>query len=204
MNKSRRNVKRGIKKYAAHINYLHVFAGVAVILILILIVFGIKGCGVNHKTPEGVVKDLVKAGVDGKEKAMKDCYGAKKNTPDDLQKEIDATIKYYKAHNVNKLQINDCEILSENKNYSYVYIVYDLILENKQAYPCISTYMVSKEEKKYYIIPPSGITEEMSQQAVKDYAKFMTTDIYKNYTKAYDTFIKKNPGYEEKIAGKLI
>lgn len=204
MNKSRRNMKRSIKKHAAHINYMYLFAGAAVILVLILIIFGVKGCGVNHKTPEGVVKDLVKAGVAGKEREMKDCYGAKKDTPDDLQKEIDATIKYYKAHNVNELQINDCEVLSENKNYSYVYIVYDLVLENKQAYPCVSTYMVTKEEKKYNVLPASGITEEMSQQAAKDYAKFMTTDIYKNYTKAYDTFIKKNPGYEDKIAGKLI
>ena len=43
----------------------------------------------------------------------------------------------------------------------------------------------------------------MNQQAADDYAKFMTTDAYKNYAKDYDTFIKKNPGYEEKIAGKI-
>ena len=43
----------------------------------------------------------------------------------------------------------------------------------------------------------------MSQAAADEYAKFMTTDTYKGYTVAYDTFIKKNPGYEEKIAGKL-
>ena len=36
-----------------------------------------------------------------------------------------------------------------------------------------------------------------------DYAKFMTADSYKTYTKAYNVFIKKNPGYEEKIANKL-
>ena len=43
----------------------------------------------------------------------------------------------------------------------------------------------------------------MRTQAASDYAKFMATDTYKEYTKAYDTFIKKNPGYEEKIAGKV-
>lgn len=40
-------------------------------------------------------------------------------------------------------------------------------------------------------------------QAADDYAKFMTADSYKTYTKAYNVFIKKNPGYEEKIANKL-
>ena len=34
-------------------------------------------------------------------------------------------------------------------------------------------------------------------------AKFMKTDSYKTYTKAYDTFIKKNPGYEDKISEKI-
>ena len=32
---------------------------------------------------------------------------------------------------------------------------------------------------------------------------FMNTQAYKDYTTAYDKFIKKNPGYEEKIAAKL-
>lgn len=203
MSESKKNVKRKTRKIAASINYLHLAAGAAVIFIVILIIVGIRGCGVNHKTPEGVVKDLVKAAVEGKENRMKDCYGAKKNTPEELQTEIDSTIKYYQAHNVSQLQIGDCEVLSENSNYFYVYIMYDLILEDEQAYPCVSTYMTAKEGKKYYVLPPSEITDEMSQQAAEDYAKFMTTDTYKNYTKAYDTFIKKNPGYEEKIAGKL-
>ena len=31
----------------------------------------------------------------------------------------------------------------------------------------------------------------------------MTTKTYTDYTKAYEVFLKKNPGYEDKIAGKL-
>ena len=31
----------------------------------------------------------------------------------------------------------------------------------------------------------------------------MKSDAYQEYTVAYDKFIKKNPGYEEKIASKL-
>jgi hypothetical protein len=43
----------------------------------------------------------------------------------------------------------------------------------------------------------------MSSAAAEAYAKFMETDLYKDYAKEYDTFIRKNPGYEDKIAGKL-
>ena len=57
--------------------------------------------------------------------------------------------------------------------------------------------------EKYYVMPPSDITDELRDQAAADYAKFMTTDTYKSYTKAYNVFMKKNPGYEEKIANKL-
>ena len=50
---------------------------------------------------------------------------------------------------------------------------------------------------------PSEITDDLSKQAATKYADFMNTQAYKDYTTAYDKFIKKNPGYEEKIAAKL-
>lgn len=162
-----------------------------------------SGCGVSHKSPEGVTESLVKEYVKGKEKKVKECYGQKKDTEKSLQTEIDATIAYFEAHNVSELKINECEVLSENDKYAYVYIMYNLVLEDKQEYPCVSTYMVEKKDKDYYVMSPSSITKEMGKQAAADYAKFMTTDSYKSYTKAYNTFIKKNPGYEDKIAGKL-
>ena len=87
---------------------------------------GITGCGVSHKSPESVTESLIEAYVDGKEKRVKDCYGQKKDTEASLQAEIDATIAYFKAHNVKKLEIRDCDTLSENKDYTYVYITYDL------------------------------------------------------------------------------
>ena len=43
----------------------------------------------------------------------------------------------------------------------------------------------------------------MRTQAATDYADFMTKDVYKDYAKAYEKFIKKNPGYEDKISGKI-
>ena len=84
-----------------------------------------------------------------------------------------------------------------------MYITYNLILEDDQEYPCVGTYMVGKQDKTYYIMAPSQITDDMRTQAATDYAKFMKTDSYKTYTKAYDTFIKKNPGYEDKISEKI-
>lgn len=171
--------------------------------IVLLMILAMSGCGVSHKTPEGVVESLIKGYVKGEEKKVKDCYGQKKDTEEGLQTEIDATMKYFEAHNVSELKLGECDTLSEDENHSYVYILYNLVLDNEQEYPCVGTYMVEKKEKKYYVLPPSKITDDMRKQAAEDYAKFMTTDSYKAYTKAYNTFIKKNPGYEEKIASKL-
>ena len=72
-----------------------------------------------------------------------------------------------------------------------------------REYPCISTYLVKVQDKKYYLYAPSEISDKISQQAAKDYQKFMTTKTYTDYTQAYEVFLKKNPGYEDKIAGKL-
>lgn len=180
-----------------------IIIGVSVLVVLLLVIFGLKGCGVSHKSPEGVVKSLIKSYADGNENRIKDCYGAKKDTEKALQQEIDATIKYFKAHNTKKVEIQECDILSESEKYTYVYVNYGLVLENEQVYPCISTYMTNKQDGKYYVLPPSKVTDDMRQQAAGDYAKFMTTNTYKNYVKEYETFIKKNPGYEDKIAGKL-
>ena len=63
--------------------------------------------------------------------------------------------------------------------------------------------MIGKQDKQYYVLAPSQITDDMRTQAADAYAEFMKTDVYKTYTKEYDTFIKKNPGYEQKIADSL-
>lgn len=196
--------KKRRRKYKRVISMAPMIAGAVILVVLIvLIVLGIKGCGVSHKSPEGVVKALIESYVGGKENKVRECYGANKDADEELQTMIDATIKYFEAHGTKKVNISECDILSENKNYTYVYIIYGLELENGQEYPCIGTYMTAKEEGKYYVLSPSKVTEEMSKQAATDYAKFMTTDTYKKYTTDYETFIKKNPGYEEKIAGKV-
>lgn len=179
-------------------------AGAAVIIVLLLvIVFAVRGCGVNHKTPDGVVKALIEAYDKGKESRIRNCYGVK-TADENLQQEIDATVKYFKAHNPSSIEISQCDSIYKDGKNTYMYITYNLVLENGQSYPCISTYMVQqKDDNKYYILSPADITDDMSKQAAAKYALFMKTDAYKTYATEYDKFIKKNPGYEEKIASKL-
>lgn len=180
------------------------FIAIAVVFVFVIIlIIGIKGCGVNQKSPESVVKSLTEAYADGKTNSALSCFGNKKDASEMLKEEVFATIKYFKAHSAKKVEIEACDVLSENTDYTYVYIIYEFVLEDGQSYPCISTYMVRKEKNKYYVVPPSSVTAEMSEQAILDYEKFMTTDIYKKYIQDYETFTKKNPGYEEKISAKL-
>ena len=148
--------------------------------VTVLLIFSMTGCGgVSHKSPEKVTEELINAYANGKEKKVKDCYNEKKDTEDSLQSEITATIKYFQAHNTKKVNIQECDIISENDKYTYVYITYNMVLEDDQEYPCIGTYMIGKKDKSYYILPPSQITDDMRTQAATDYADFMTKDVYK-------------------------
>ena len=187
-----------------HADPRKIAAGVGLIALLIILVTSVRSCGVNHSSPKGVVKSLIQAYGKENQKKIKDCYGQKKNTEESLQSEIDAMIAYLDAHRPKNVKITACDILSDKNEISYTYVIYGLELENGQIYPCINTYMVEKTEKgKYYVIPPSELTETLTTRAKEDYARFMTTDIYKEYVKEYNTFAKKNPGYESKISAKL-
>lgn len=178
-------------------------AVVAVVIFVVILAFCIKGCGISQKSPESVVKSLTEAYADGKTNRALSCFGDKKEASEALKEEVAATIRFFDAHSAQKIEIEACDVLSEKPEYTYVYIIYKFVLEDGQAYPCISTYMVRKEGSKYFVVPPSSVTAEMSEQAITDYEKFMTTDIYKKYTQDYETFTKKNPGYEQKISGKV-
>ena len=187
-----------------HADPRKIAGGIGLIALLIVLVTCVRSCGVNHSSPKGVVKSLILAYGKDNQKKIKDCYGQKKNTEDSLQAEIDAKLAYLDAHRPKEVKVASCDILSEKNEISYTYVIYDLLLENGQEYPCIDTYMVEKTEKgKYYILPPSEVTENLTARAAEDYARFMTTDIYKEYVKEYNTFAKKNPGYESKITTKL-
>lgn len=179
-------------------------AGAAIIVVLAaVLIFSVKGCGVAGKTPEKVVKNLVKSYIEGKEKKSRKCYGVKK-ADKELQTEIEASIQYFAAHKPKELKIVSCDTIYKDGKNAYVYITYNLLLEDGQSYPCISTYMTCQNEKgKYYVLMLSKITDDMKKTAASKYAEFMNTDPYKNYVTAYETFTKKNPGYEEKLATKL-
>ena len=73
------------RKSAFILNSNYILAGGAVLLLIFLIILGVKGCGGSHKTPEGVVEALIKAGVEGKEKDMKKCYDTEKKVSKELQ-----------------------------------------------------------------------------------------------------------------------
>ena len=97
--------------------------GIAVLIIVLI--FGISSCGVSHKSPKGVVNSLVEAYKDGKEKKALKCFGSSKDATEDLKKEVKATIKYFKAQNAKKVDIEACDILWENDEFTYVYIIYN-------------------------------------------------------------------------------
>ena len=200
-NRKSGNKKSGNSFQGQTIKYI---AGAAVIVVLaVILIFSVKGCGIAGKTPEKVVKNLIKSYVEGKEKNSRKCYGVKKPN-EELQTEIKASIQYFAAHKPKKVEIVSCDTIYKDGKNAYVYITYNLLLEDGQSYPCISTYMTRQNEKgKYYVLMPSKITDDMKKTAASKYAEFMNTDPYKDYVTAYETFTKKNPGYEEKLATKL-
>ena len=196
-----RNQGRKKSRTKLSLPMIGIIAAAAALLVLAVIL--VRGCGSTHKSAVNVSRALVEAEFDGSVSKMKDCYGIEGEIPGDLQKDMNASIDYLKAHGAKSVSIKNSGLLFERTDYSYVYVYYTLDLENGQAYPCIETFMVEKLDGKFYVLTPAKITDEMSLEAVDAYKKFMTSDVYKDYTKEYETFIKKNPGYEDKIAGKL-
>ena len=196
--KRRKKPVKKLKYSNKKLNFVHIVTLAGIILILLVIILAARSCGgISHRNPKGVVEGYIKAAVAGKDKKMQECYGTDKIS-DEAKTEISSTVKYFQAHGA-----KDVNAISESKNYTYVYIRYNLVLQNDQEYPCISTYLVKVQDKKYYLYSPAEISDEISQQAAADYQKFMTTKTYTDYTKAYEVFLKKNPGYEDKIASKL-
>ncbi|MDO4519764.1 MAG: hypothetical protein Q4B47_05665 [Eubacteriales bacterium] len=173
------------------------------VIILFLIISGIRGCSVKQNTPQNVVKSMINFAYKGNAKKVKRCYDINDSDVDQLDRENEALIKYLQVHNSKGIEIVDTGVLYEGEQYSYVYITYNLLLDDEQKYPCIGTYIAANKDGKYYIVPTSNVTEEMSSTATEKYKDFTESRAYKMYLTTYDTFIKKNPGYEEKIADKL-
>ena len=196
--RNRGEEKHDLTKMA--VNPMVIGATAAILLLIIVIIVGVRSCGASHRSAANVVKALISASVDGDTGGMKEAYGINGDVMVDMQEAFDASMAFYKAHNVKKVNFKSSGTLFEEGDYVCIYVLYDLMLENDQAYPCISTYITQNIEDKYYVLTPSKVTEDLSQKAADAYRQFMTTETYKNYAREYDTFIKKNPGYEDKIA----
>lgn len=202
--KRRKSVKK--KKsviHAGNLNMKLIGIIIAVIVVILAIVFGIRGCSVKQNSPQSVVKSMINNMYKGNMKNVKKCYDLNGIDVDELDKEIEAQMKYFEVHNAKGMEIVDVGVLYDSEAYSYVYITYNLLLEDDQKYPCVRTYMVTNLDGKYYIVPTAKITEDMSNTASEKYGEFTNSKTYKTYLTTYDTFIKKNPGYEDRISDKI-
>ena len=177
------------------------FAG-ALILLIVFCFARFAGCGAKAKTPEDIVGRLVREFENGNTKKIFSYYNSS-SEDESLTAQIDAMQDYIGAHAPKSIRILQSDTLWEEDSYAFVCILYNLVLENDQEYPCIGTYMTQRQGTSYYIMPPSKITQNMVKEAAEAYSQFMETESYREYVKEYNTFIKKNPGYENKITGKL-
>jgi hypothetical protein len=179
--------------------------GILALLVLNVAIMCLStGCGVSHSSPEGVVKSLVKYSQKGNTKKVLNCYGMNdKQADENTKEEIQAVAAYYEAMKSQDIRIESCDIIEKYDDYDYVYVFYKVELSKNKEYPRVETYFVNKNGKKYNVIPTKDITSEMSSQAESAYQAFMDSDAYKQYLKDYDTFVLKNPNFEEELVLKL-
>lgn len=168
------------------------------------------GCGtkVSHKSPESAVKSLISAYQNQDEKAVKKCFGVNpdKKCAKEIKKEIDYNMNYFKAHEAKKVEFKKAKSLGKFDKYELVYVWYDYKVKKQKEtleVPAMSFYYVKQKDKKYYVVPAKDVNEEMSENSRKQYSKFMKDDAYKDYDKAYQTFIRKNPKYENSLQNKF-
>lgn len=176
---------------------------IALLMICFAVMYIFSGCGVNHDSPEGIVKSLVKYSEKGKDKKILDCYGLDKDADEATKTEVASTIEYFQAMKSDGITLVACDTIEDFGDYAYVYISYLVDLKKDKAYPRIETYLVKRQDKDYCVIPTKDITTEMSEAAMNAYATFMASDAYKQYQNSYDEFILKNPNFEEELAIKL-
>ena len=120
--KRRKKSVKKLKYSNKNLNFIHVATLAGIILILLVIILAVRGCGgISHRTPEGFMEGYIKAAVAGKDKKMQECYGTDKIS-DEAKTEISSTVKYFQAHGAKDVNIDSCDAISESKNYTYVYI----------------------------------------------------------------------------------
>lgn len=183
--------------------------GIIVCMIMIFILL-LGGCGteVSHKSPESAVKSLISAYQNQDQKAVKKCFGVNpdKKCAEEIKKEIDYNMNYFKAHEAKKVEFKKAKSLGKFDKYELVYVWYNYQVKKQKEtleVPAMSFYYVKQKDKKYYVVPAKDVNEEMSENSRKQYSEFMKDDVYKDYDKAYQTFIRKNPKYENSLQNKF-
>ena len=87
------------------------------------------GCGtkVSHKTPEAVVKSLISAYQNQDGEAVKKCFGLDldKKTDDAVQKEMNYNMKYFEAHEADKVKFEKADTLGTADKKKLVYVWYN-------------------------------------------------------------------------------
>lgn len=183
--------------------------GIIICMIMIsLLLFGGCGTKVNYKSPETVVKSLISAYQNQDLKAVKKCFGldSNKKCAKEIKQEIDYNMNYFKAHEAEKVEFKKAQSLGKSDEYEFVYVWYNYEIKKQKKtleVPAMSFYYVKRKNGKYYVVPAKDVSEKMSENSKKKYSKFMQGNVYQEYDKEYQTFIRKNPNYEKDLQNKF-
>ncbi len=181
--------------------------GVIFILTVSVCMFILTGCGgkkVNTKSPEAVVRSLIRSYQEQNIQDVKTCYGLSENeeVQEELQKEIDYNLRLFKAYKAKSIDFKKSDSLGKSGDSQLVYVWFDYKPEDgekDQECPVLSFYFVNKDEKRYSVVPAKDVTGEMSEYSRAAYKKFTGTDTYKKYKKDFEKFQKANPSYKEEL-----
>ena len=181
--------------------------GVIFILTVSVCMFILTGCGgkkVNTKSPEAVVRSLIRSYQEQNIQDVKTCYGLSENeeVQEELQKEIDYNLRLFKAYKAKSIDFKKSDSLGKSGDSQLVYVWFDYKPEDGEKNlkcPRLSFYFVKKDGQRYFVVPAKDVTGEMSQYSRAAYKKFMGTGTYKKYQKDFENFQKENPSYEEEL-----
>ena len=181
--------------------------GVIFILTVSACMFILAGCGgngVNNKSPEAVVRSLIRSYQEQNFQNIKECYGLAEDeeVQEELQKEIDYNIRLFKAYKAKSIDFDKADSLGKSGDRQLIYVLFNYEPEDgekNQKCPVLSFYFVNENEKRYFVVPAKDVTGEMSQYSRAAYEKFMGTNTYKKYKKDFENFQEENPSYKEEL-----
>ena len=104
--------------------------GVIFILTVSVCMFILTGCGgkkVNTKSPEAVVRSLIRSYQEQNIQDVKTCYGLSENeeVQEELQKEIDYNLRLFKAYKAKSIDFKKSDSLGKSGDSQLVYVWFD-------------------------------------------------------------------------------